>query len=65
MTDEMQFIAIVLSDGRFGSFSGPVLCRLEDEAAGVRVASIKFHEPQPLPDGAKFEPIVKKVDGGK
>lgn len=57
MNEMMQAIIITLSDGRKGMFTGPVLVKPGDEAL-LKIASIQFVPPQPLPEGCKFEEIA-------
>ena len=51
---EYQTVVLTLSDGRRGSFTGPVLV---EKSGTVRLTSVQFTFPKKLPAGAKFAKI--------
>lgn len=65
MNEEMQSVIIKLSDGRIGAFTGMVLVRPVDEAAGIHIVDVKFTDPLPLPKGYRFtkEDEPRPLDG--
>lgn len=54
MPTEYQAAILTLSDGRTGTFMGPVLVRPEDT---VSLVDVKFVYPKPLPPGLSFAPM--------
>jgi len=56
---EYQTVTLTLSDGRVGTFTGPVLVSREDEKKHLFVTKEQFSYPKPLPAGASFGKIGK------
>ena len=55
MAIELQTVEVLLSDGRIGVFTGPVLVRRDGEAM---VRAIRFFPPVSVPsDAVKFESV--------
>ena len=56
MAIEIQTVEVLLSDGRIGVFTGPVLVRRDGEAL---VRGIRFHAPVVIPsDEVKFANVA-------
>ncbi len=56
MENKYQSVTITLSDGREGTFIGPVLITKEDYEKGIiPITPMVFTEPIEMPEGMRFE----------
>ncbi len=59
--EKYQTVIITLSDGRVGSFTGPVLIEAKDD---LLVERIQFVEPRSLPEGYVLGIIDEAMNKG-